>query len=610
MAEEIKLENLIEENRSSTQGTINIEGLYERLLSILHSKETLLKESEIKKNSIFDFINNNADLEGSAFNKFLTELSEKKLEDEKINLWNESLNEAIQYYLNNMKIVNSNGIIPGTDYTYGDLFQADAGNSFDESKEKEWVRPWKNINKIDYSQVRSGDAIKSVLNSNENLQFTNSNREKDYIRLLMPMYERNVEIEDLDRNFWVIGQVITGICKYIFDNGPITKEFENLLKEVGEIWENILFLWAALALQKNRQYENVHTEVVYLPNDEYQPNMKYDNFTYSINNSGVSWNDVCLRLEPYKQMYSDSNLALIIVRRIENYQHNYYKTERFSGIAFYDRNNPNKNLNGFRVLGFKETDNDGSVTNLDIGLNTAINNSNSTWGDYACCIHETSVLKNNYYMPYSNVSNFATEKKTTYYGAIRTIVPYRDNMITYNIGTGDFILHKDLFSIELYDAIGNSVKDTTTDKLLNTQRIGYFKYSKDQIIGKDDISVKYINLPVATVGTKLTEKSGNGIIDSGYYLGELISQRKNSKVFNYELHERNIEITPINASFEKIMNSKAMAAIKEDNDKILNSLIDLKVLSDNDSSKEPEFCLYRGTRRFDLFKAEDRNSTQ
>jgi len=38
----------------------------------------------------------------------------------------------------------------------------------------------------------------------------------------MPKNTRRVEIEDLNRNFWVIAQVITAIGTYLFDpNGPI-----------------------------------------------------------------------------------------------------------------------------------------------------------------------------------------------------------------------------------------------------------------------------------------------------------------------------------------------------------------------------------------------------
>jgi len=33
----------------------------------------------------------------------------------------------------------------------------------------------------------------------------NDGKDSHWIRLLMPQYKRKVEVEDLDRNFWVIG---------------------------------------------------------------------------------------------------------------------------------------------------------------------------------------------------------------------------------------------------------------------------------------------------------------------------------------------------------------------------------------------------------------------
>jgi len=65
----------------------------------------------------------------------------------------------------------------------------------------------------------------------------------------MPQYQRKVEVEDLNRDFWVIGQVLAGISIYLFDeDSPLNKMIKGLLKEIGELWENVAFLWAALAL--------------------------------------------------------------------------------------------------------------------------------------------------------------------------------------------------------------------------------------------------------------------------------------------------------------------------------------------------------------------------
>ena len=50
----------------------------------------------------------------------------------------------------------------------------------------------------------------------------------------MPEYQRVVEVEDLDRNFWVIGQVLTGICAYLFEvDSPLKDLLRGMLDEVA-----------------------------------------------------------------------------------------------------------------------------------------------------------------------------------------------------------------------------------------------------------------------------------------------------------------------------------------------------------------------------------------
>jgi hypothetical protein len=49
----------------------------------------------------------------------------------------------------------------------------------------------------------------------------------------MDKYTRNVEVEDLNRNFWVISQVLTAVCAYLFDeDSPVIDMFKRLLNEI------------------------------------------------------------------------------------------------------------------------------------------------------------------------------------------------------------------------------------------------------------------------------------------------------------------------------------------------------------------------------------------
>jgi hypothetical protein len=84
----------------------------------------------------------------------------------------------------------------------------------------------------------------------------------------MPMYKRNVEVEDLNRNFWVIGQVMSAICAFLFGDNNLEEIFEDILKELVGLWENVLYLWVAIVLMtKTETYDN-HIEVITIFNDD------------------------------------------------------------------------------------------------------------------------------------------------------------------------------------------------------------------------------------------------------------------------------------------------------------------------------------------------------
>ena len=105
---------------------------------------------------------------------------------------------------------------------------ADAGKSF---TSEPYVEPDKNHYGETYEQVRDTDKIETVLKNSSNLQFTEKNQ-NDYLRLLMPKYSRRVEVEDLDRNFWVIGQTLNYLSRKFYINISEEKfRFEKTLEK-------------------------------------------------------------------------------------------------------------------------------------------------------------------------------------------------------------------------------------------------------------------------------------------------------------------------------------------------------------------------------------------
>lgn len=180
-----------------------------------------------------------------------------------------------------------------------------------------------------------------------------------YLRLIMPKYQRIVEIEDLNRNFWVIGQVLTGLCSFLFDeDSPLKHMFDELLDEISQLWENIFYLWLANIVENSKNYKE--TQTIFLPLTPYLtcPYLKYDNFMkdsgYADKNYVQFYNDKVSQqayLDSIKQelkrlsntyygylkdKYQGTALTIIPEIRQKNYAENYYARAVYIGIIIYD----------------------------------------------------------------------------------------------------------------------------------------------------------------------------------------------------------------------------------------------------------------------------------
>ena len=177
--------------------------------------------ADMNVTSIIEYINDNADLIDSFLDSCLVELSPQEH-------WNPSFAQLLALY---RKYFVNQEEIDSTNITVRDIVNANAGNSFEENP---WVIPNINVDNKQYPEVRKNDKIERILNDDKFLQFTHSAFKK-YIRLLMPEYQRVVEVEDLNRNFWVIGQVLTGILSFLFDEeSPLNGLFNGILDEIAQ----------------------------------------------------------------------------------------------------------------------------------------------------------------------------------------------------------------------------------------------------------------------------------------------------------------------------------------------------------------------------------------
>ena len=214
---------------------------------------------------------------------FAIKLGEEKITKEKLWIYNATAKVPNNELLKVIELLDNADIAKGTEGTIDDIRYANAGNSF---LMEPWVRPWRNQNtqigedhKRSYSDVRGNDKIERVLQDEKFIQFTRQTFWK-YMNLLMPEYERSVEVEDLNRNFWVIGQVLTLIYNFLFaPDNPISQIFDNMLDEICQLWENLLYLWAGFAIISQDLYErDIRVIVVPASNDDKYSYVKYDNF--------------------------------------------------------------------------------------------------------------------------------------------------------------------------------------------------------------------------------------------------------------------------------------------------------------------------------------------
>lgn len=280
--------------------------------------------------------------------------------------WNESLYKLIEFFVNNIVNTENKTLIPldGEEHsiTVDTLKNADAGNNFPEDRGEttQWVIPWWNVDNQNYDEVRKCDEVLDILVNCKKMQYTNrpysegDSYLKKWIRLLMPQYGRRVEVEDLDRNFWVIAQTIAAISAYLFnEDSPLPKMFEGLLRETTEIWENIIYLWTEIAAisqdgdnevqvitlplqtrtnEHGRQYDYFDTDVSadwysYAPDDK----------GYVVISRGKNFDEeVEKRLDYLTEQYNGEDLCVLPYIRLNNYKHNYYAGEWYPGIYLYD----------------------------------------------------------------------------------------------------------------------------------------------------------------------------------------------------------------------------------------------------------------------------------
>lgn len=308
------------------------------LLYLKNTTEPFYEEDFDGFDAFLNFIQEKADLE------------DYDLEDPAVkNFWNESVRALVELYnrafaenVQEETIETDDGAevvgrIPYGDGEFNteDLKNADAGRSFTDTLTSllKWVRPWYNIDFASYKAVRGTDIAKKAVSNDKNVDFTRefTDEETKWMRLLLPRNSRRVEVEDLNRNFWVISSVLGAVSSYLFDdNAPIAGFVKRAAEELLHLWENTLYLWEAIATASQKPITGIQTIVLPIYASSIQPYKKYDVY------GPITEEELVERLKPLTQKYYNTHLCIVPYFKSNNYYKNYYESEIYNYICFYN----------------------------------------------------------------------------------------------------------------------------------------------------------------------------------------------------------------------------------------------------------------------------------
>ena len=351
------------------------------------------------------------------------------------------------------------------------------------------VNPEDNETPESYIDVRQ-DEINSVLTNGKKIDFTN--KFGNYLRLLMPQYARRVEIEDLNRNFWVISQVLSLLTKYLIKG-----------------------------LRTRRG-------IVVLPNSKDYDDAKYDNFDIIedgyIVSSTTNWNNrveqekweelIFDRLSYLKDIYSNDDLLILPVIRYNNYYQNYYRKELYLGLYEYTKETDESKFHWFYNGDYVQP----IINEITGDKDIQIFHLNDDQED----------LRFYWYFGYKDQDQSSASHKKAYMAALRGIPTFiDDNQLT----------------IKIEDAIGKALVDVH----------GKTYYQEDYTINK--VNGKYQWVRVITQSNCEMGESGDTSYTSatGFYLGELTSDRSLLEgISDYNLEINNYNLRPISPSLFEI----------------------------------------------------------
>ena len=554
-------------------------------------------DKEFINNTLFDIIQKDIDYDAILFQDNELLLSDFYIgHREREDFWNESINQLIKKVkeLNNLEEVElQKSANEQHNITSETLRQADAANAFQSSEPL--VVPYYNIDDKNYREIRS-DSIEKKQNNSNKLQTTqnkNALEEKieDWIRLLMPRYGRRVELEDLDRNFWVIGQSLSAIGSYVFEKSLFSDGIESILKEIIQLWENIIYLWMNIAIASQKTEKEFQLIFYHLGASEFDNFTKFNNipkisckenfvgvsenykvknvfelkeqkvynFSNNFNQNNLEEIDEISRLTILGEQFSNQKLCVVPIKRVNNYYKNYFSGEWYDYLyvhAGIKKEDEKYEKDIWKKIKIKECigQKGGEFITNDLVISPrydrCVEYNGKTYYRFTPFIFGVHTFQDDtfvYGYPFFDAKNYTLndEDNHFFYCALRT-----EPIIDINITQDGEIEIKD-FRIRVYD--GYSKLICNEEHLIgeyflidsqvvneNEELILGFRYSQKCI----DIYSKYKYLPPKSEKLWINNYYSN-------YLGEIPSWRNNAQSIVSILDEKMVEN---NAIFLKIGN--------------------------------------------------------
>lgn len=526
---------------------------------------------------LFKFITDNADLTDAQIPpdelvSYLYENIKALANSQEDSYWNESLQKLIEFFLERFDFEATTTVLPingeGKSITVQTLKDANAGANFPEYNSNypnQYVIPWWNADGKSYEEERGHDQLTNTIERPNKLQFTRNGEESqgdvnEWIRLLMPQYGRRVEIEDLNRNFWVISQVIAAISNYLFgDDCPIPKTLEGMTREISELWENVLYLWLGIAATSQEQNNDVQVIVIPLPPRAEDHGRKFDMldepelYSYKTTEEGLVITipdeadflaDIYKRIGYLSELYN-KNLCVIPYIRLDNYKHNHYAAEWYPYICTYHK------VNGWSAQRIKERVGD-KIYELVISPKYEIDNRFSP-NIYASKQDSNGRLLYKY--PFSELNMTNSDGRLMLYAALRTIPEVSVELTAAQIKVNSL-------KIRVYDASNDVINGTSRE-------IGVYNYVNEGL----ESYVHYTPTnSAAPQEDDLLHYKRFETNKPGYYLGEIPSWKgktarivEDDDIFNREAYVIKIgSYMPNSSQWTEQIKANAATALMSD----------------------------------------------